>query len=439
MSMVGSGSPRQVGSSGDGEDWMDKTEKSSTQVPTVSNKDDKVSKFVTISNILDNTEIENKMKGPSVLEEVVHSSSDEEYNDPIGSFKYTISEWFKLGTVVPDEIKSYMFKDLKIKTVNVAIAWAELYEKVNPTQMQGLFMQFKDKLNNKIKDEVITSTKIETYKKETDRERQREGNRRQQTGFGDISPFLPFKGSSNIGTDEPRFSTIRDQTGLSTTGPGIYLSDSFAEAFERVNASTQLNYRPPKFESHDDPQVWLKKYEKASLVNKWGDTQKLKNFTRFVNDEVLQWVIDQFGDYEQLSRMNWDTLKTEFLREYMSRDQRFENRLKLNNLKQESDEPVRKYLQRGLELCEVVEDTMSDVAKIDILVAGIDKNIRRQLLNLSVWPIAGVRDLIAHAVNAERLNNVNHLINTLKLDSNEDSNEERQYQYNKSYGGHTEY
>ena len=88
----------------------------------------------------------------------------------------------------------------------------------------------------------------------------------------------------------------------------------------------------------------------------------------------------------------------------------------------------------------MVDDTMSDAAKIDILVAGIDKNIRKQLLNVSVWPIAGLRDLTKHAVNIERLNNVNRLMDSPKLERNtDDSYQERKCQNDRDYNRYTKH
>ena len=211
-----------------------------------------------------------------------------------------------------------------------------------------------------------------------------------------------------------RYTARIPQTSAATRCAGTNIAsnansgDMLIDALENLSLNTNQTHKPPFFKYDSDPKIWLKKYEKSALLNGWRDSHKVKNFAKFVSDDVLNWITETFNSLEYI---DWNTFKNEFLTEFHAKDRGITNRMKLNTLKQESDESVRAYLRRGLDLIESVSENMDEQEKVEILTFGLKLEIRDKVFNLGVWPIpGGLRDFKQMTINAENFLEINRVI-----------------------------
>ena len=112
---------------------------------------------------------------------------------------------------------------------------------------------------------------------------------------------------------------------------------------ENLTINVNQSHKPPYFKYDSDPKIWLRTFEKSALLNGWKDQHKVKNFAKYVSDDVLNWISDSFSNLENIQR---DAFKQYFLSEFQSKDRGITNRMKLNLLRQEKDESVRTYMRR---------------------------------------------------------------------------------------------
>ena len=213
--------------------------------------------------------------------------------------------------------------------------------------------------------------------------------------------------------------------------------DQLINALENLTINVNQSHKPPYFKYDSDPKIWLRKFEKSALLNGWKDQHKVKNFAKYVSDDVLNWISETFNNLETI---DWQTFRQCFLNEFQSKDRGITNRMKLNTLRQEKEESVRAYLRRGLDLIESVNENMNEQEKIEILTFGLRPDLRDKVLNLAVWPIAGgIRDFKQFVVNAENFNEINKVIDgshpipkpnpNPKLNTNSNQN----YSFNKKF------
>ena len=205
--------------------------------------------------------------------------------------------------------------------------------------------------------------------------------------------------------------------------------NQLANAIEKLAFASSLITPIINYNMGADPKIWIKKYDKACLLNGWGDSLKVKYFPKYVPEEVLTWISENFFSLESL---NWETLKSEFLKEFKSKENCFTNRIKLNNLKQESNESVRIFFTRGLELIESVNESMTTQEKIEILAFGLKPEIRDKIMQVSFWPFSGgIREFKDIALSAENIINMNKLLIKPQI-NNTQTNTNKSHNYNKS-------
>ena len=93
----------------------------------------------------------------------------------------------------------------------------------------------------------------------------------------------------------------------------------------------------------------------------------------------------------------------------------------MNNLKQEINESIRTYLNRGLEVIYSVNELMPENEIIEILTYGIHSEIREKIIQVGIWPITGgLKQFKEIALSAENLINTNKLLisQTINKDDN---------------------
>lgn len=224
------------------------------------------------------------------------------------------------------------------------------------------------------------------------------------------SSFNTFNITQNLDPFELRIDTDSDNY---SKGKNIIQpkpnkeAEHLVTALENLAIGSNIDNRPPIFYTDSDPKIWLKKFEKSALINGWKDIHKVKHFPKFVCDEVVSWITENLS-YDSI---DWNDLKAEFLSEFQCRDKGISNRVKLTKLKQESNESVRSYFRRALDLCDAVNEQMSTKEKVDILTFGLKYEIRNKILNVGIWPLTnGIKQLKEIAISVENFIEMNKAI-----------------------------
>lgn len=186
--------------------------------------------------------------------------------------------------------------------------------------------------------------------------------------------------------------------------------EQLIDALENLSLNTNQIHKPPFFKYDTDAKVWIRKYEKSATLNQWREIHKVRNFARYVSEDVLTWITDSFPSLENIS---WIELKARFLSEFQSKDRSITNRMKLQTLRQDKTESIRAYINRGLELMDSISDLMREQEKVEYLAFGLKKEIRDKIICTGVWPIqGGIKSFKQMSINAEELLELNRIIDS---------------------------
>jgi len=230
-------------------------------------------------------------------------------------------------------------------------------------------------------------------------------------------------------------STIQMTNPIGTDNSGGSDINSLVHALQNITINTQMPQKPKFYKIDQDPQLWLKAYERVCISNMWTDSLKVRNFGQNVCEEVVSWFSDNFGDID-LRLLRWKDLKYAFINEFQSRGRKLENCMRLNQIKQGNDESVRNYFRRAIELCNIVDEEMSEKAKVTAVFYGMKSTIRTHILNLGNWPLTeNISDLMNFALNAESILELNSIIENKsiqKTNGNQyiNTNQKNKYQRN---------
>ncbi|UYV63051.1 hypothetical protein LAZ67_2002979 [Cordylochernes scorpioides] len=144
------------------------------------------------------------------------------------------------------------------------------------------------------------------------------------------------------------------------------------------SCACHISRNPPTFsgESAQDPQKWIKMFERVAKYNKWDETQSLANVVFYLEGTAAQWfdnnkdiinswtqfkidLCEVFGQKEELTRRAEMTLKTRA---------------------QKPGETTESYIQEILSLCSRVNPEMEEEKKVGHLMKGIAEDFYQALI-----------------------------------------------------------
>ncbi|UYV66976.1 hypothetical protein LAZ67_4003508, partial [Cordylochernes scorpioides] len=135
---------------------------------------------------------------------------------------------------------------------------------------------------------------------------------------------------------------------------------------------------PPTFsgESAQDPQRWIKMFERVAKYNKWDETQSLANVVFYLEGTAAQW----FDNNEDIID-SWTQFKTN-LCEVFGKKEELTRRaeMTLKTRAQKPGETTESYIQEILSLCSRVNPEMEEEEKVGHLMKGIAEDFYQTLI-----------------------------------------------------------
>ncbi|UYV64788.1 K02A2.6-like [Cordylochernes scorpioides] len=135
---------------------------------------------------------------------------------------------------------------------------------------------------------------------------------------------------------------------------------------------------PPTFsgESAQDPQRWIKMFERVAKYNKWDETQSLANVVFYLEGTAAQW----FDNNEDIID-SWTQFKTN-LCEVFGKKEELTRRaeMTLKTRAQKPGETTESYIQDILSLCSRVNPEMEEEEKVGHLMKGIAEDFYQTLI-----------------------------------------------------------
>ncbi|UYV67963.1 K02A2.6-like [Cordylochernes scorpioides] len=135
---------------------------------------------------------------------------------------------------------------------------------------------------------------------------------------------------------------------------------------------------PPTFsgESAQDPQKWIKMFERVAKYNKWDETQSLANVVFYLEGTAAQW----FDNNEDIID-SWTQFKTN-LCEVFGKKEELTRRaeMTLKTRAQKPGETTESYIQEILSLCSRVNPEMEEEEKVGHLIKGIAEDFYQTLI-----------------------------------------------------------
>ena len=155
------------------------------------------------------------------------------------------------------------------------------------------------------------------------------------------------------------------------------------EAKPFVLTSAQLQYRNPSVFKGDvgqDPNKWLKEYDRVSKFNRWDDTICLANVFFFLDGTAKQW----FENNED-KLTSWEVFKIKLI-EAFGETQHYAKKAEdeLKYRAQSFGESTQSYIQSVLGLCHQIKPDMSEGEKVSHLMKGVAEDVYQALLTKEI-------------------------------------------------------
>lgn len=140
----------------------------------------------------------------------------------------------------------------------------------------------------------------------------------------------------------------------------------------------QRQYRNPSTFKGDgqDPNKWLKEYDRVAKFNYWDDAVCLANVYFFLEGAAKQWFENNEDQVD-----SWDKFKAD-ISSIFGDPQHYRRKAEdeLKGRAQKSGESTQSYIQSVLGLCQQVQPNMTEDEKISHLMKGIAENMYQALL-----------------------------------------------------------
>jgi len=147
---------------------------------------------------------------------------------------------------------------------------------------------------------------------------------------------------------------------------------------------------PIGFQMHLDPgtfsgstesesaQAYIDRFEKIASTCGWTSQQKLLVIPICLRESSLAW-LNVWESNNAAQRRTWDTFKRAFLKEFLSADHQDVIEYKLRMRQQAASESAQAYVYDVLNLCNEVNENMSELEQIKHLMRGLRSDIKEKM------------------------------------------------------------
>lgn len=133
-------------------------------------------------------------------------------------------------------------------------------------------------------------------------------------------------------------------------------------------------------DSGQDPNKWLKDYDRVSKYNRWDDCMRLANVYFFLHGTAKQW----FENNEE-TLDSWSKFETEIKSTFGDAKRHVLNaEEQLKNRAQRQGESTQSYIQNVLGLCQKINPSMKEGEKVSHLMKGVAEDVYQTLLTKNI-------------------------------------------------------
>ncbi|KAL1498409.1 hypothetical protein ABEB36_009215 [Hypothenemus hampei] len=175
-------------------------------------------------------------------------------------------------------------------------------------------------------------------------------------------PIPSNPGPSIFDPDNPFPLVIIDDSDTPTGGPNMNSGGNETTLGDLLNRPQQIAaprfFAPPTFHPRSgQASTFLQKFEVAAGRNGWDSALRLTYLGNYLEGAASKWYQTYINDPSKVTS-TWETLKTDFRREFVGEDYLRELQRKLFGRKQRFTEPPREYYYDLLELADEVDPNM---------------------------------------------------------------------------------
>ncbi|UYV68065.1 hypothetical protein LAZ67_5002947, partial [Cordylochernes scorpioides] len=155
-------------------------------------------------------------------------------------------------------------------------------------------------------------------------------------------------------------------------------SEVFGANSRQQSYACHIPRNPPIFsgESAQDPQKWIKMFERVAKYNKWDDTQSLANVVFYLEETAAKW----FDNNEDIIN-SWTQFKTDLCEVFGQKEELTRRAvMTLKTRAQKPGETTEFYIQEILSLCSRVNPEMEEEEKVGHLMKGIAEDFYQALI-----------------------------------------------------------
>ncbi|KAJ3640278.1 hypothetical protein Zmor_003587 [Zophobas morio] len=153
--------------------------------------------------------------------------------------------------------------------------------------------------------------------------------------------------------------------------PRVKMTDvTMSNALESKKTPAIPNFISPEIfdPKRDDPERFLKNYERAVVANAWDNNLKIIYFGSFLSGIANRWY-EHLVDIQRDKK--WEDVKKEFLKEFQMSDYSGDKEMQFENRKQGKDESVKEFFFNLLFLAHEVDPDMTDQRFIKYFEKGM--------------------------------------------------------------------
>ena len=238
------------------------------------------------------------------------------------SNKVPLNEWIRIYDYIPKLDLINIFEKYRISASNNIEKWYYLYELLNNNEIQHFVNLYEQGVSQNIENnESLTETTLNTFIEQSralvtqitnslnlmtntltyitsnnsliNTNRSNNRNRSLIENIQNMSTSLHISNNTINTTENSPNNNYANNNSYNLKNIKK-IEKQLASAIEKLAISQSVIHPIENYNTDIDPKMWVKKYEKACLINGWADNIKVKFFPKYISDEVITWITKKF-------------------------------------------------------------------------------------------------------------------------------------------------
>ncbi|RWS03246.1 retrovirus-related Pol polyprotein from transposon 297-like protein [Dinothrombium tinctorium] len=142
----------------------------------------------------------------------------------------------------------------------------------------------------------------------------------------------------------------------------------------RISLSSQYKIRPFACSEIESAAKWIKSYESVATALNWSEESKFRKFRAYLTGPAADWY-DVCVESREEQPKSYEELRKMFLEEFHHED---EILMRIKERKQLSHESVQTYIYSKVQMCQQLDNKMSDAEILRCVYEGMNPEIKRE-------------------------------------------------------------